>query len=237
MQSQLINIFLLSLLAMFNPTLLAAVTVMLLLPNPKALMFGYLLGAYTASITIGLVIVFAVPSSSGESTSKHTISPVEDLVVGLLAVVIAFVLGTGRDKPFGERRKEKKDVKLKAKEDAGKPTQSLPLRMLGKGDPRVTFVVGLVLSFPGVSYLDALDHLRKLNPGTVDTVLVVVGFCLVQQMFLELPLLGYVFAPQSTADRVTRSKAWMARNGRTAAVIGAAVIGVLLIARGLITLL
>jgi Sap, sulfolipid-1-addressing protein len=216
MQSQLINIFLLSLVAMFNPTLLAAVTVMLLLPSPKALMFGYLLGAYTASITIGLVIVFALPSSSGESTSKHTISPVEDLVVGLLALLIAFVLGTGRDKPLGERRREKKDAKLKAKEEAGKPTQSLPLRMLGKGDPRITFVVGLVLSFPGVSYLDALDHLRKLNPGTVETVLVVVGFCLVQQMFLELPLLGYVFAPQSTADRVTRSKAWMARSGRTA---------------------
>ena len=47
----LASIFLLSLLAMFNPTLLAAVTVMLLLPNPKKLMFGYLLGAYLTSIT------------------------------------------------------------------------------------------------------------------------------------------------------------------------------------------
>jgi Sap, sulfolipid-1-addressing protein len=237
MQSQLINIFLLSLVAMFNPTLLAAVTVMLLLESPKRLMFGYLLGAYTASITIGLVIVFTLHGSSTESTAKHTISPVEDLVVGLLAVVIAFVLRTGRDQPFQERRRDKKDAKLKAKEEAGKPTQSLPLRMLGKGDPRITFVVGLVLSFPGVSYLDGLDHIHKLNPGTVETVLLVVGFCLVQQMFLELPLLGYVFAPQSTADRVTRSKAWMARSGRSAAVIGAAVIGTLLIARGLITLL
>jgi hypothetical protein len=70
----------------------------------------------------------------------------------------------------------------------------------------------------------------------VETVLLVVGFCLVQQMFLELPLLGYVLAPESAADRVTRSKAWMARSGRSAAVIGAAVIGVLLIARALITL-
>jgi hypothetical protein len=237
MQSQLVNIFLLSLVAMFNPTLLAAVTVMLLLPDPKRLMFGYLLGAYTASITIGLVIVFALHGSSTESTAKHTLSPVEDLVVGLLAVVIAFVLGTGRDKPLEERQREKKDAKLKAKEEAGKPTQSLPMRMLGKGDPRLTFVVGIVLSIPGVSYLDALDHLHKLNPGTVETVLVVVGFCLVQQMFLEVPLLGYVFAPESTADRVTRAKAWTARRGRTAAVIGAAAIGVLLIARGLITLL
>ena len=109
--------------------------------------------------------------------------------------------------------------------------------MLGKGDPKVTFVVGAVLSFPGVSYLDALDHIHKLNPGTVPTVLLVVGFCLMQQILLEVPLLGYVFAPDSTQDRVNRFKAWMGRKGRPAAMIGAAVIGAILLARGVITVL
>ena len=56
---------------------------------------------------------------------------------------------------------------MKAKREAGKPTESLPMRLLGKGDPRITFVVGIILSFPGVSYLDALDHIHHLNPGTV----------------------------------------------------------------------
>ena len=42
--SDLVDVFLLSLVAMFNPTLLAATTVMLLMPNPKRLMLGYLLG-------------------------------------------------------------------------------------------------------------------------------------------------------------------------------------------------
>jgi hypothetical protein len=237
MSNQLVDIFLLSLVSMFNPTLLAAVTVMMLLPSPKRLMAGYLLGAYTSSITLGLVIVFALPGSSTESTSKHTIGPLEDIAVGLLAVLIAFVLATGRDQPFRERRREKKEAKLKAKQEAGKPTESLPLRMLGKGDPKVTFVVGAVLSFPGVSYLDALDHIHRLNPGTVPTLLLVVFFCLMQQILIEIPLLGYAFAPESTQDKVTRFKTWMARKGRTAAVIGAAGIGVVLIARGLITLL
>jgi hypothetical protein len=128
---------------MFNPSLLAAVTVMLLLPNPKRLMVGYLLGAYTTSITLGLLTVFSLHSSSTESTSKHTVSPVEDIALGLLAVAIAWVLRTGRDQPFQERRREKKDTRLKAKREAGKPTESLPLRILGKGNPRVTFVVAL----------------------------------------------------------------------------------------------
>ena len=40
--SDLGTIFLLSLLAMFNPTLLAAVTIMMLLPDPRKLIPGYL---------------------------------------------------------------------------------------------------------------------------------------------------------------------------------------------------
>jgi hypothetical protein len=55
------------------------------------------------------------------------------------------------------------------------------------------------LGFPGVSYLDALDHMHKLNPGTVLTVLLVVYFCMMQQILLEVPLLGYIFAPEPHA--------------------------------------
>jgi len=222
---------------MFNPSLLAAVTVMLLLPNPKWLMLGYLLGAYTTSITLGLLIVFSLHGSSAASTTRNTISPLEDIVVGLIALVIATVLATGRDQPLQERRRRRKEAKLKEKEEAGRPTESLPLRMLGRGSPRVTFAVGVVLSFPGVSYIDALDHIAKLDPGTVPTVLLVVGFCLMQQILLEVPLLGYALEPEWTQDAVIRFRAWMGRSGRRAAVIGAAVIGAILVARGLINLL
>lgn len=236
MANDLVSIFLLSLLAMFNPSLLAAVTVMLLLPNPKRLMTGYLLGAYTTSITAGLIIVFAVPHTSTENTSKQRISPVEDIVIGVVLWGLAWVLRAGWDEPLQRRRQVRKAAKQEAARKAGKPTESLPLRLLGKGDPKITFVVGALLSFPGVSYLDALDHMRKLNPGTVATVLLVLYFCLMQQIFLEAPLFGYVVAPESTADRVARFKAWMARSGRSSAIAASALIGLLLIVRGALTL-
>jgi hypothetical protein len=237
MSSDLVNVFLLSLLAIFNPALLAAVTLMLLLPNPKRLMLGYVLGAYTTSLTVGLVLVFLPHSSSFENSAKHTISPAEDLVIGVLLLAIAWVLRTGRDRPFRARRRQKKEAKLEAKREAGKPTESLPMRLLRKGDPKVTFVVGALLSFPGVAYLDALDHIRKLDPGTVPTVLLVVYFCLMQQILIELPLLGYLFAPDRTRRAVAQFKDTLARRGRLAATIGAAAVGLVLIARGLITLL
>jgi Sap, sulfolipid-1-addressing protein len=233
MSSDLVSVFLLSLLAMFNPTLLAAVTVMLLLPSPKRLMLGYLLGAYTTSITLGLVIVHSLHGSSFESTSRSTIGPAEDITVGLILLLVAYVLGSSRAEPLRERRQRRKEEKAKDTETKEPWVQ----RMLGRGSARVTFALGLVLTFPGVSYLAALDHIANLDPGVVPTVLLVVYFCVFQQLLLELPLLGYVFAPEKTQERVTRFRAWIDANGRRAAIIGAAVLGILLIGRGVVTLL
>ncbi len=231
--SDLLSIFLLSLLAMFNPTLLAAVTVLLLLPNPKRLMLGYLLGAYTTSIALGLVIVFSISDTATVSTAKHTLSPIEDIVVGLLALLIAYVLGGSRTESLRERRARRKEEKAKAKGDK----QSWPEKMLGRGSARITFVVGVILTFPGVSYLTALDRMAKMDLDPILTVLLVVAFCLIQQMLIEVPLLGYAFAPERTQKAVVDFRDWLARNGRRAAVIGAAAIGVLLLIRGLVSLL
>jgi hypothetical protein len=229
--SDLVQIFLLALLAMFNPTLLAAVTLMLLLPSPKRLMLGYLLGAYLTSMSVGLVIVFALPESSATSTSKNTISPAGDVVVGLLLLVVAFVLATDRDRPLRERKAQRKSAKQE--QNGGEEKEALPMRLLGRGSPRIAFVVGLLLSFPGLAYLTGLNHIHDLDTAVAPTVLLVIGFCLIQQLLLEVPLAGYFVAPEETADRVRRLRAWLSRNGRQAGIIVMAVLGMLVIVRGI----
>ncbi|HWA52946.1 MAG TPA: GAP family protein [Solirubrobacterales bacterium] len=230
-----VQVFLLSLLAMFNPTLLAAVTLMLLLPNPKRLMLGYLLGAYTASMSIGLAIVFALNDSSFASTSKRTLSPLEDIVVGALLLLVAVVLGTDRDRPLRERRERRREKKLES--NGGEEKEALPMRLLGRGSPRISFVVGLLLSFPGVSYLTGLTHIHKLDLPAVPTALIVIAFCLVQQLLLEVPLAGYFIAPERTEAAVKGFRAWLARNGRQAGIVVAAVLGTLIVIRGIASLI
>jgi hypothetical protein len=229
--SDLGQIFFLSLLAMFNPTLLAAVTLMLLTERPKRLMLGYLLGAYTTSITVGLAIVFVLHDSGAVSTSKQTIGPVEDLVIGALLLLVAFVLGTDRDARLRERRARRKEAKL-AKE-GGEKKEPLPMRLLGRGSPRIAFVVGILLSFPGVSYLAGLSHIDKLEAGVAPTVLLVIGFCLMQQLLLEVPLVGYILRPEAAQGAVDGFRAWLGRNGRRAGIGVATVLGTLLIVRGI----
>jgi len=229
----LLSIFLLSLVAMFNPTLLAAVTIMMLLPNTKRLMLGYLLGAYTTSIALGLLIVFSLHGSGSVETSKQTLGPAGDLVLGALALLVAYALGGGRAEPLRERRRRRKEEKERESDQ----TQSWPERMLGRGSARITFAVGVVLTLPGVAYLTALDRIAKLDEGDLVTVLIVLAFCLVQQLLLEIPLLGYAIAPERTQRAVTGFREWLARNGRRAATIVAAAVGTLLIVRGAIELL
>ena len=226
--SDLLQIFLLALLSMFNPTLLAAVTVMLLMPSPKRLMLGYLLGAYITSIGLGLTIVFALGESSAVSTSQSTISPAEDIVFGVLALLVAFVLATDRDRGLRERKERRKN----AKREEGEEKEPLAIRLLGRGSPRVAFAVGILLSFPGASYLAGLGHIDSLDASTAAGALLVVGFCLVQLTLLELPLIGYALAPERTQDAVDRLRAWLARSGRQAAIVGAAALGAALVLKG-----
>src|SRR5258708_33191407 len=91
------QVLVLSLTAALNPTLVAASTLMMLLSNPVRLMLGYLLGALLTSITLGIIIVYELRGSGVVSTAKRTLSPAATLTLGIIALTIALVLGTGRD--------------------------------------------------------------------------------------------------------------------------------------------
>ncbi len=231
-RSDVAEVVALALVAMANPSLLAAVTVMLLLPNPKLLMAAYLLGAYTTSLTVGLVIVFSLHGSSFTSTSRHQISPGQDIFLGVVALVLALVIRNQRVARLRRRRRERKQ----ANRPPDKTKRPWHERMLGSGSAPLAFLVGALLSFPGVSYLAALDRIINLNAGAIPSILLVVFFCAMQQILLEVPLLSYIFAPTRTQAAVTGFKDFLLRRGRMLAVILMTVVGLALIVRGLLTI-
>jgi hypothetical protein len=233
MKGDVTHILVLALIAALYPALLAAVTVMLLQPSPRRLMLGYLLGAYATSITLGLVIVFALQSSGAAEHAKRTVSPGQDIAIGLLLLLAALVLATGRDERLRRARQRRKDAKRKS-QSAREPWSQ---RLMGRGSARITFVIGLVLTFPGVTYLTALHDIARLDAAAEAKAAVVVAFCLVQLFLLEAPLLSYTFAPDRTRDAVSAFRAWLTRRGRHFGIIGAALLGAVLVVRGMVDLL
>jgi len=227
------DILLLALVSAANPTLLAAVTLMLFLPSPKRLLLGYLAGALLSSLTIGFLIVFVVHDSGATSAARNTISPSLDITFGLILLLVAYVLHGGHDQRLKERRRQKK----LAKSGEAEPTEKGPSKveqLLGRGSARITFALGVVLTLPSISYLAALHDLQQLDYGTAGEILVILGFNFVLLIFLIVPLVGFFVAPERTVVEVQRFRSWLTRSGRRMAVDGAAVLGALLLIRGLI---
>lgn len=221
------DIFLLALAAALNPTLVGASTLMMLLPNAKRLMLGYLLGALMTSITLGLVIIAKFENSSAVGTTEHTLSPAATLLLGVIALIGAFVLNRGRDEDAAARRRARKQNKEPPRWQ----------KALGRGSPRITFVVGALLTLPGGSYLAGLSRIDKLNYSTPETVVLVVAFNLIMMSLLEIPLLGFAIAPDWTVATINRMKVSLSRNGRRFAVTMLTVLGTLLVVKALIEFL
>jgi hypothetical protein len=201
---------------------------MLLLPNPKRLMLGYLLGAYTAGTIVGVAIVEWLHDSGVVSTTKQTLAPSIDFALGTIALIAAYVIWSGPLAHSRERRRQKRG-------DEPKKTPRWQQALSG-GNARTTFLIGLVLDFPGASYLASLTEIDKQDLGTAADILVVIAVNIVMLMLLEIPLLAFAVAPEWTPTAIERFKNWMARNGAKAIVIALTAIGIALIVRAILTL-
>jgi hypothetical protein len=216
--------------ALLDPVLLTATAVMLLQPNPKKLMRSFVLGALMTSIPVGLLIVFSFKHSAPVSTTKHTVSPAVNIALGCLFLLASVALATGHWAKLTDWWRRRRGPK----KHAG-PSRSQ--QALDKGSPRLTFAVGAVYeALPGVYYLVALDGLIKLDPATLPTILLVVLLCVVQLTLVWAPLISFALAPDWTPKALATAKAWFARSAHELAVVGTAIVGLLLLAKGLIAL-
>lgn len=222
------EIVLLSLLAALYPTLVAATAVMLLLPKAEDLMSGFWLGSMATSVTCGLVIVFALHGTSAAKTARHTVSPAVDLAIAGLLVVAAILLA----RSARSHARERYAVHQPQKKQPPKWQQKLR-----DGNPWHALVVGILLSFPGVWFLAALDRLVKLHYSTVAVILVVVGFCVVQLALIELPMLAFKLWPKATPIVIENAKSWASKHGRQYGAWALAILAGLLVIRGVVGLL
>jgi hypothetical protein len=222
-------VVLLAFLAALNPTLLAATTVMLLLPHPERLMFGYWLGSMFVSVTLGLVIVYALQGASVVSTTKNTLSPAADFALAAVMLIFAAVLASSDRK----ERTERKGRRHRKGAHDGKPSRWQ--EELRRGSARSTFVIGGLLSLPGATYLAALGRLHHLHYSTTVTVLVVIGFNLIQLLLLEVPMIAFKVAPSQTPAAIDHLKERAGLHWRKYAAWGLVAVAALLILKGVIT--
>ena len=225
------HIFALVIPAALNPALFAAIAVILTLDKPKALLAGLWAGAGFMSVSVGLIVLLALSgSSSTTNTASSTLSPIIDIGLGLMVLVACFIIGTGRDKGRRERAARKKE----ANADKAPPKWKT---MLNEGTPRTTFAVGLLVNLPCPTYITALALTDKQGLSTGGDIFTVLAFVFLLLLPVEIPLLGYVFAPEKTKSTVERFIAWLEREGGKWLLYGSIFFGVAMVVRGVINAL
>jgi hypothetical protein len=231
------TILLLALAAAVYPQLLAVVVVILTRPNPRPLLWACYLGSVVVSIGASVAIV-AIFRSRGAvaGTTSHRLSPATYVVAGVIAVAVAIFVATprgrdlmGRD-PFGVRRRRQRGPD---RVTAAARIRSRAEEALRDGSMAVAAVVGALLAVPGPFDLIALGRLARGGYGALTAGIVIVVITVIKFALIEAPIVSYTVDPDGTAASVGRFSAWMHDNKLGVVVVIVAVVGVLLIGKGL----
>ena len=214
----------LALAAAVYPPLLAGIIILLARDKPVAMLAAFMAGGMLVTFVLGLLIVLVLGdalstrartrparSSTSSSASSHWWAP---------SVLHRRI----RERERGVVRASKKQ------KDGPSRTQ----RMLNEGTPWAAFAAGLILNLPGIWYLDALKDIAQANPSTATVIVEILVFIVIMFVLAELPLIGYLIAPEATQLRVAGFQAWMSRNGRTVGMWAAALIGAYLTIKGIV---
>jgi len=208
----------------FWPILLAVVIVSLRAAHPIRLLVSFLVGGLLTTMTIGLIVIYALQGSSLTSGSRSTFDPWLQIAVGVLALLAALVLWRRLVVPSEPAPEE--------------PVEAEPgriERMLDRGAP-LAFVAGIVLNLlPGLFPVIALKNIAEMDIGIAETVSLLFGFYLIMFAFIEVPLVGYVVAPEWTSQATRRFNRWLDRNARRLGIVALGAAGGYLLVKGLVS--
>jgi hypothetical protein len=222
--------FALALIAAVNPSLLGVDLVLLMNRRPRAMLLCVLLGGLGIAITIGLIDVLLIRANFVKSESG--LGPGAQVAIGVLLLCAGTLLMFGN--PFTRRSSGsalKKPVKvgtLKAEQPRDdQPRDEPPTGGARKEkkpswtertlrEPRLALgvLVGVVLGLPGALYLAAMHKLAAGTYSTLNKVVAVCLFAIIEFALVIIPLILLATRPEQTAAQLERWHKWLLRHGR-----------------------
>ena len=224
--------FVLAFTAALNPKLLAIDLLLIENRRPRAMFLCVLIGGLTVGITIGLldVLVFHLDAIQ----SQKTVSAGVDLALGLLLLAVGALVATGRlhgrrktpvpasNGQPGMPQKEKKD--------------SWAARVLAEPRLGLAMLIGALCGIPGASYLTGLHILITSKSSTVNQVIGVILFVIIEFLLIIIPFAFLELRPEATKAALSRSQQWLLGHARQLMAYTALILGAYLAVSGLVRL-
>lgn len=204
-----ITVLVMAIAVSMEPFRIGMTVLMLNRPRPTLQLLAFLAGGFAMAATVGLVVIFAF--RPGLLGSAHFTLPKVQIVIGVLAVLLAALLATGV---------------------MPAPRLLAQARGLAQG-PSLWFagMAGLGIALPSIDYLAVLAVIVASGAAPSTQVGALLVFNIVAFALVELPLVAYLLAPDRTRASMAALNDWIrSRRRRGVAAVLAAVGCVLLVA-------
>lgn len=203
------EIVLLAIGASIFPLLLACVVIMISRPDPRRLLTAFYAGGFITSVAVGLIVLDVFKGGDAVlGSTKSAPQPTLSIVAGAIGLLFAALMTSKRghamlDHWGGAHRR-------KPKTDKG---PSWAERRLGSASWKVALLVGAVINLPGPFYLLALGKIAKAADSGPHELVLILLFNLIMFWLLEVPLVGYLLAPEETTSLVGALSRFVNANG------------------------
>lgn len=224
------DVFVLAVVSALDAGLIAAAVVLLGRPRPASKLLAYLLGGMGFSIPVGVVILLALRGSGVLRQPSGPTGAIIEVAAGALLITVAVVALSGRPAQWRPRRRAHPD-------DGRRRRRTLEERAIGHDSPWIAWAAGAIYSAPGPYYLAGLALLAKLAQPPLTNVVAIIQFNVIMFAFIELPLVGFLLAPNRTRKLAEQLNSWITRHKRTLVVVAAGAGGTYLLVSGLSVLL
>ena len=206
----------LAVLSALSPAALLVAAIYLSSARPRRMLFIYLAGAVTITVVLAIVLILVI--HAGGLSHPRQRQPRYGLRVGLGVIALASSLVIFRRKPRPPKPGKK---------------PGLIARMTSNPAPIAAFAVGVILFAPSVSFIAAVQVIATAKAGRLTVAGAVALVILIDVMFIWLPLILYLIAPDTTTRTLRAVNAWLKAHSHVITVILLAVVGVLLIGNGI----
>jgi hypothetical protein len=212
-----VELALIALAAMLSPTTLTfSVLALVLGDRPLRTGFWFYIGAFIATLAIGVAAAFVLGdvAASNTSTPKTWVAIVD---VVFAAVIIAWVVRSSRRPPNPAQM------------------QGMIDKMSGLATAPIAAIAGAgaALANPGGFIPLALKDISETNPTTVGYAIQWLFFTLVSLLPLAVALLLLLVAPDWTGRVLSRARTWLERRAMTIAYVLLVLISLSLLRNGI----
>jgi hypothetical protein len=221
--------------------LLALVLVILTRPRPRPLLWAFWLSALIVNAAIGIVILLVFRANGTIlGTTATTANPLVYIAIGGIALAAALFAATRRGRELIGREIDKS-------KDHSQPTGSVGDRLRAKADDikakadeslkrgsvLVAIVAGVLLGTTTPFQIAAIGSMVRDGYSLPVQLALIAIFSLITYIVVEVPVLSYTVWPDATEARVAAFSEWLDANKIQVAAALAAVVGLVLIVKGL----